>query len=176
MRFGVFSGLSHNPAFPIELIAMKHRIQAFLACLTFLPLLFAPAVKAQPVAKLPAGVSLVTSVEGINEYRLGNGLTVLLGTDPSKPTTTVNITYLVGSRNENYGETGMAHLLEHLMFKGSPRHQYLWEQMTKRGMQMNGTTGVDRTNYHETFAASDDNLKWAIVMEADRMIHSYIAK
>ena len=62
----------------------------------------------------------VTSVEGITEYRLANGLRVLLFPDPTKQTITVNITYLVGSRNENYGETGMAHLLEHLMFKGTP--------------------------------------------------------
>src|SRR5438552_15100432 len=48
--------------------------------------------------------------------------------------------------------------------------------MTKRGMQMNGTTGVDRTNFHETFAAKDDNLKWAIEMEADRMVNSFIAR
>src|SRR5689334_3010754 len=148
---------------------MTHRLKALLACLWLLPLLFAPAASGQPVAKLPAGIASVTSVEGINEYRLANGLIVLLGTDPSKPTTTVNITYLVGSRNENYGETGMAHLLEHLMFKGTAKHRLLWEQMAKRGMQMNGTTGVDRTNYHETFAASDENLKWAIDMEADRM-------
>ena len=71
---------------------------------------------------LPAGMNRVTSVEGVDEYRLGNGLQVLLIQDDSKPTTTVNVTYRVGSKHENYGETGMAHLLEHLMFKGSPGH------------------------------------------------------
>ena len=69
-------------------------------------------------AALPPGISQVTSVEGITEYRLANGLQVLLYPDSSKPTVTVNVTYRVGSRMENYGETGMAHLLEHLMFKG----------------------------------------------------------
>ena len=59
------------------------------------------------------------TVEGITEYRLANGLKVVLYPDASKPTATVNMTYLVGSRQENYGETGMAHLLEHLMFKGT---------------------------------------------------------
>ena len=155
---------------------MMRRIRALLVCLPLcLGLLPLPADAQTPVA-LPRGVSLVASVEGINEYRLENGLRVLLGTDPSNPTTTVNVTYLVGSRNENYGETGMAHLLEHLLFKGTPKHELLWEQMTKRGMQMNGTTGVDRTNYYETFAASDENLKWALEMEADRMVNSFIAK
>ena len=70
-------------------------------------------------APIPAPVK-VTSVEGITEYLLGNGLRVLLFPDPSKQTATVNITYLVGSRHEGYGETGMAHLLEHMVFKGSP--------------------------------------------------------
>jgi zinc protease len=69
---------------------------------------------------LPAGVTKVTSVEGITEYNLPNGLRVLFAPDSSKPSTTVNTTYLVGSRHENYGETGMAHLLEHLLFKGTP--------------------------------------------------------
>ena len=88
-----------------------------LACM-----LLVPAALAQPAAALPAGMTQVTSVEGITEYRLANGLQVLLVPDDSKPTTTVNMTYHVGSRHENYGETGMAHLLEHLMFKGTPTH------------------------------------------------------
>ena len=131
---------------------MKHCIHVLLLLLS---MNFAPAFGADEAIPLPAGVMRGASVEGINEYRLGNGLRVLLATDVSKPTTTVNLTYLVGSRNENYGETGMAHLLEHLLFKGTPRLQLLWEQMAKRGMQMNGTTSVVRTNYFETFAASE---------------------
>ena len=150
-------------------------LSALCAPLLLLGLSATDAHAADEIA-LPPSVVRGASVEGINEYRLRNGLRILLGTDASKPTTTVNITYLVGSRHENYGETGMAHLLEHLLFKGSPKYELLWEQMTKRGMQMNGTTGVDRTNYHETFAASEENLKWALDMEADRMIHSFIAR
>ncbi|HEV2064881.1 MAG TPA: pitrilysin family protein [Thermoanaerobaculia bacterium] len=118
----------------------------------------------------------VTSVEGITEYRLGNGLTVLLFPDPTKATITVNITYKVGSRNENYGETGMAHLLEHLMFKGSPRHPNIPQELTSHGARPNGTTWYDRTNYFETFQASDENLKWALDLEADRMVNSFIAR
>ena len=136
----------------------------------------AASVHAAGEIPLPRGVARGPSVEGITEYRLPNGLRILLAVDTSKPTTKVNITYMVGSRQENYGETGMAHLLEHLLFKGTPKYKMLWEQLTKRGMQMNGTTGVDRTNYFETFAASDKNLQWAIGMEADRMIHSFIAR
>ena len=152
---------------------MPYSIRALLLSLL---LAASAASAADEVIPVPAGVTRAASVEGINEYQLPNGLRVLLATDVSKPTTTVNITYLVGSRNENYGETGMAHLLEHLLFKGTPKLQMLWEQMTKRGMQMNGSTSVDRTNYHETFAASDENLKWALEMEADRMLNSFIAR
>ena len=123
-----------------------------------------------------AGIEKMTAVEGITEYRLANGLRVLLFPDQSKPTITVNITYLVGSRHENYGETGMAHLLEHLMFKGAPKNPSIVQQFNRRGMRMSGTTGPDRTNYLERFHASDDNLKWAHEMEADRMVNSFIAK
>ena len=124
----------------------------------------------------PSGMTRVTSVEGITEYRLPNGLRVLLFPDQAKSTITVNITYLVGSRHENYGETGMAHLLEHLVFKGTPKHPNIPQELTSRGTAPNGTTWYDRTNYFETFAATDDNLDWALDLEADRMINSYIAK
>ncbi len=126
--------------------------------------------------KMPEGVTRVTSVEGITEYRLPNGLKVLLFPDQTKQTITVNMTYLVGSRHENYGETGMAHLLEHLVFKGTPRHPNIPAELTSHGTRPNGTTSFDRTNYFETFAASDENLNWALDLEADRMVNSYIAK
>ena len=117
----------------------------------------------------------VASVEGITEYRLDNGLRVLLFPDRSKQQITVNITYLVGSRHEGYGETGMAHLLEHLVFKGTPKHPDIAAELTERGAFPNGTTWFDRTNYFETFPATDDNLEWALDLEADRMINSFIA-
>ncbi len=127
-------------------------------------------------APLPKGVTLGPSVEGITEYRLANGLKVLLFPDASRPTVTVNVTYLVGSRHENYGETGMAHLLEHLMFKGSRKNRDITRQFADRGMDFNGTTSLDRTNYYEVFQASKDNLDWALQMEADRMTGSFIAQ
>ncbi|MFY9511549.1 MAG: pitrilysin family protein, partial [Rubrivivax sp.] len=130
-------------------------------------------VSAQP---LPQGVSQVTSVEGITEYRLANGLQLLLVPDDSKPTTTVNLTYHVGSRHENYGETGMAHLLEHLLFKGTPTHRNLLGEFSKRGLQANGTTWYDRTNYFASFSANDENLRWYLGWLADGMVNSFIAK
>jgi len=128
---------------------------------------------AQP---LPAGVTRGASVEGITEYTLANGLRVLLFPDQSNPTVTVNVTYLVGSRHEGYGETGMAHLLEHLVFKGTPDHPNIPQELTEYGALPNGTTWFDRTNYFETVPATDKNLAWAIDMEADRMVNSFIAK
>jgi zinc protease len=134
------------------------------------------SVSAQTAIKLPAGVQKITSVEGITEYTLDNGLHVLLFPDPSKPIITVNITYKVGSRQEDYGETGMAHLLEHLVFKGTPKHPNIPQELSEHGARPNGTTSFDRTNYFETFDATDENLKWALDLESDRMVNSYIAR
>src|SRR4029078_12048039 len=102
----------------------------------------------------------VVSIEGVTEYRLDNGLRVLTLPDPGADTITVHIVYLVGSRHEGYGEKGMGHLLEHMLFKGSMRHPNLKEEFTRRGPRWNGTTSNDRTNYVETFAATDQNLDW----------------
>ena len=134
-----------------------------------------PATKSAPKATQTTVPVKVSSVEGITEYRLANGLRVLLFPDASKPTVTVNVTYLVGSRHEGYGETGMAHLLEHLLFKGTPKNPDINKQFNQRGARWNGTTSYDRTNYFETVPASPDNLKWAIELEADRMINSFVS-
>lgn len=155
----------------------------------FTPRLLTAALALAFVSTLPVSTSVAaetqlaktrlpkyTEVEGISEYRLANGLRVLLAPDASKPTTTVNVTYLVGSRHESYGETGMAHLLEHMLFKGTKRSGNLMQELSERGMQFNGTTFYDRTNYFETFPADVDNLRWALAMEADRMVNSKVAR
>ena len=132
----------------------------------------------QPAAAsvLPAGVTRVTSVEGIDEYALPNGLHVLMLRDTSKPTTTVNLTIRVGSRMENYGETGMAHLLEHLMFKGTPSQPDPKKSMSDRGLQWNGTTSDDRTNYFASMAESPANLEFYLRWLSDALTQSFIAK
>lgn len=141
---------------------------------------FLPGCAAQQAAAvtpaLPQGIERITAVEGITEYRLANGLRVLLFPDQTKQTITVNITYLVGSGYENYGETGMAHLLEHMVFKGTPKHPNIPQELTQHGARPNGSTSFDRTNYFETFAATDANLEWALDLEADRMVNSYISR
>jgi zinc protease len=123
---------------------------------------------------LSAEPKQVVSIEGITEYRLENGLQLLLFPDPSRPTVTVNLTIFVGSRHEGYGEAGMAHLLEHMVFKGTPTHPDVPKSLQERGARFNGTTWVDRTNYYETMPASDENLEFAIRLEADRMVNSSI--
>ncbi|MBD2753881.1 M16 family metallopeptidase [Spirosoma validum] len=139
-------------------------------------LTFSSAQEKAAAVALPEGVTKGASVEGITEYNLKNGLKVLLFPDQSKPTVTVNITYLVGSRHEGLGETGMAHLLEHMVFKGSTKHTNIPQELTSHGARPNGTTWLDRTNYFETFAATDENLKWALDLESDRMVNSFIKK
>ncbi|HXB75746.1 MAG TPA: pitrilysin family protein [Candidatus Acidoferrales bacterium] len=125
---------------------------------------------------LPQGVQKVASIEGITEYAFPNGLHLLLFPDPSKPKVTVNVTYLVGSRHEGYGETGMAHLLEHLMFLQTTTRANIKQELTEHGAAMNGSTSWDRTNYFETVNASDENLRWALELEADRMVNTRMEK
>ena len=86
------------------------------------------------------------------------------------------MTYLVGSRFEGYGETGMAHLLEHLNFIRSTHDREIKKELTDHGAQWNGSTDYDRTNYFETVTASDDNLRWALGLEAERMVNMRMEK
>jgi zinc protease len=154
---------------------MRHA--AALAFLTLTSCMTGPA--AAPTAAVPAAPAAappreVRRLEGITEYALANGLRVLLFPDSSKDTVTVNVTYLVGSRHEGTGETGMAHLLEHMMFKGSPKVANYDEPLNARGGSGNASASFDRTNYFETLPASEDNLAWALDMEADRMVNAFI--
>lgn len=127
---------------------------------------------------LPAPLK-VTTVEGITEYLLANGLRVLLFPDAGKPSLTVNITYMVGSVHENYGETGMAHLLEHLLYRPT-KVRHSGEDGTKTpldvlnslGGRFDGMTSYDRTNYYIHFPAGDENLKKVLDFEADRMVNA----
>ena len=136
-----------------------------------------PTTQGTPAPQTPVATppTLVHSVEGIHEYALSNGMRVLLFPDASRDRITVNITYLVGSRHEGYGETGMAHLLEHLLFKGTEAHPNPSSELQDHGAQFNGTTWLDRTNYFETMPAREENLDWALGFEADRMLNNAIA-
>src|SRR5450759_2349425 len=155
---------------------MLRRILPLTLALLLPAFLLAPvhAAPASPAAS--ATIRNIASVEGITEYRLPNGLKVLLFPDASQDTITVNVTYLVGSRHEGYGEYGMAHLLEHMQFKGTPQHPAINNEFQPRGARFNASTSFDRTNYYETLAANESNLDWALELEADRMVNSKVSK
>ena len=144
--------------------------------LSFIFLFFVGTISAL-ANTLPEGIKQIRHLEGITEYRVeSNGLTVLLAPDESNSSVTVNMTYLVGSRHENYGQTGMAHLLEHMIFKGTSNVRNALAEFSKRGLQANGTTADDRTNYYATFAANTDTLDWYIRWQADAMVNSLILR
>ena len=140
---------------------------------TILLMICAATAFAQTV---PQGVEKKATVGGITEYDYPNGLRVLLFPDASSPKVTVNMTYLVGSRHEGYGESGMAHLLEHMNFILTTNGRNIKKELVDRGSTWNGTTDVDRTNYFETITATDENVKWALGLEADRMVKMRIEK
>src|SRR3954470_7220904 len=125
---------------------------------------------------LPPGVEKKASMGGITEYAYPNGLRVLLYPDASNPKITVNVTYLVGSRHEGYGESGMAHLLEHMNFIQTVNGRDIKREITENANPWNGTTSSDRTNYYETFVASDEKLRWALGLETDRMVNVKFTK
>ena len=131
-------------------------------------LVLSSSVTAEPVK--------VASIEGVTEYKLDNGARVLLFPEASRPTVTVNMTVLVGSRHEGYGESGMAHLLEHMVFKGTPYHPEVPKALRDHGASFNGTTNTDRTNYFETMPATDKNLEFGIALECDRLVNSFVKR
>ena len=113
---------------------------------------------------------MVQTVPSIDSYSLPNGLKVVLFQDQSAPVAAVQVTYNVGSRNEQPGRTGFAHLFEHMMFKGSAhvkegQHYSLLETAGSAGY--NGNTTEDVTNYYEPVPSNRLNL--ALWLEADRM-------
>lgn len=114
-------------------------------------------------------ITFQQTIEGISEYRLDNGLQILLIPDQSKPSTTVNMTYHVGSRHENYGQTGMAHLLEHMVFRGTENFPDALQSFSQRGLNANGSTNNDRTNYYAVFSSDPEVLEWYLRWQADTM-------
>ncbi len=154
-----------------------------LALFAGLFLAFAPTVGVgqAPASGTDAAPSAkkVTAIEGMTEYRLDNGVRILLFPDNSSSKVTVNCTVFVGSRHEGYGEAGMAHLLEHMLFKGCklyPKPTDIPGALKDRGASFNATTSDDRTNYYETLNASDENLDFALRLEADRLVNSFVRR
>jgi zinc protease len=125
----------------------------------------ARAPRAAPVAAIPMPDIAYT------RYTLSNGLTLLVHEDHKAPIVSVNIWYHVGSKNEQRGRTGFAHLFEHLMFNGSENHRGDWFPVVEGlgATDLNGTTNTDRTNFFQNVpVAALDTILW---MESDRMGH-----
>ncbi len=122
--------------------------------------------KAAPVAKLVEQVKIP-----YEKFTLPNGLTVLVHEDRKAPVVAVSIWYGVGSKHEPKGQTGFAHLFEHIMFNGSENAPGEYFQYTKKigATDLNGTTWLDRTNYFQTVPTSA--LESALFLESDRMGH-----
>jgi hypothetical protein len=118
-------------------VPMLRRLLPLLLSLLLGTSLMAPAQAAAPKPAPAAAIVKTASVEGITEYRLHNGLKLLLFPDATQDTITVNMTYLVGSRHEGYGESGMAHLLEHMLFKGTPKHPDIKGEFQRQGARFN---------------------------------------
>ncbi|RXM48403.1 pitrilysin family protein [Flavobacterium sp. YO12] len=122
----------------------------------------------------------IKELGGIEEYLYQpNGMNVLLLQDNASPVATVQIVYRVGSKHEVLGNTGSTHLLEHLMFKGTPSFNMkngntITDVLQNTGAQLNATTWYDRTNYFETLPS--DKIELALQIEADRMRNSLLLK
>ncbi len=137
------------------------RMQKVFTGLLVLVFLMSTSVFAQSSDKLPA--------INYKEYRLRNGLRVIMHEDHSTPIVAVNVWYHVGSKNEVAGKTGFAHLFEHLMFQGSKNYNsdYLKVVDELGASTLNGSTNGDRTNYYEVVPSNV--LETALFLEADRM-------
>lgn len=155
-------------------------------CLTALAaslqLYAAPA--AHPATAIPTAPQAGPAVEGVSSFTLANGMQLLLVPDQSQTSTLVTVNYRVGSRDELYGESGSAHLLEHMLFLGTPKVPNPRDEFRKRGMNQNATTWDDRTIFYESFASGDcpasakpcmSNLEWSLMMEADRMVNASVS-
>lgn len=149
-----------------------------MRCGNIFAVTFAAFLLGQPgtAQTLPPGVERGPSLGGVTQYNFSNGLRVLLYPDAASPKITINVTYLVGSRHEGYGESGMAHLLEHLLFIETTSGRKIKPELVNHGAAWNGTTSDDRTNYFETVPATDENLTWALGLEADRMVNARMSK
>jgi zinc protease len=121
-----------------------------------------------PILSLPGGGPSALALE-VQEHRLANGMKVLLVESPKAPVVTVQIWYRVGSRNEVMGRAGLSHMLEHMMFKGTPKHPKgeFSRLIKKNGGNDNAFTSQDFTAYFENLAA--DKVELALELEADRL-------
>lgn len=143
-----------------------------LAAIALTCVLAAPVVSsaAQAATFATATARLQAQAAGFSSYVLPNGFKIILAPFPSAPDVRVELVVKAGSLVEGYGETGAAHLLEHMLFKGAGSRASVKNDLSKLGARWNATTSADRTNFFETLRADPEALDEAIRIEADRFI------
>ena len=153
------------------MIDLRHFIVLLFAVLVpIAPASAKPAVPPAPLARLDAQAA------GFSSYVLANGFKIILVPFASAANARVELVVKTGSKLEGYGETGMAHLLEHMLFKSAGARTDLKSELTALGANWNGTTSADRTNFFETVAAEPAKIDEAIRIEADRFIRASFTK
>lgn len=117
---------------------------------------------------VPKGFKLVAQKSNVTEYTLTkNGLTVLFAHVEGSPAVSTNIVYKVGSQDEGKGQTGLAHMLEHMLFKPTKHQKHTWKALEEKGALLNATTWLDRTMYY--FSLPKEYLEDMLKVEAERM-------
>ena len=152
----------------------KNLSQLFFYALATTLLFGSMQVRAQADTK--KSVVTEASAGGISSYTLPNGFKIILIPFPTASNVRVELLVKTGSKLEGYGETGMAHLLEHMLFKGAGQRKNIKDDLTAMGANWNGTTTADRTNYFETLSSDPNKLDEVIRLEADRFIRSKFTK
>lgn len=153
------------------MIPLRH-----LIVLLFAVLVQVAAAEARPAVVPAPQAQLDAQAAGFSSYVLGNGFKIILLPFASAANVRVELVVKTGSKLEGYGETGMAHLLEHMLFKSAGQRADLKSELTALGANWNGTTSVDRTNFFETVAAEPAKVDAAIRIEADRFIRASFTK
>lgn len=120
----------------------------------------------------PPVLELDATAAGISSYRLPNGFKIILARYPSAPDVKVELVVKTGSLYEGYGETGMAHLLEHMLFKEAGPRDNIKTDLTRLGARWNANTTADRTSFFEIVSSAPDTVDEAIRIEADRFIRA----
>ena len=147
----------------------RRRTRRSIIAFLFIVSLFVATASATEASKTEA------SETGIQSFVLDNGLTVLMQPEHSTPVVGINIAYGVGTADETENEVGIAHLLEHMMFKGTKERPVRFGRLFRAlGSSSNASTQEDRTVYHHEITADSNKLSAVLTLEADRMLNTQI--
>lgn len=155
------------PYFPSERCVRLVALACALAAFSGAPAVAQTAADTAAVDRAAPGE---VRAGGFSSHVLANGFKIVLAPFPAAASTRIELLVKVGSKHEGAGETGMAHLLEHMLFKSAGQRADLKSDLTALGATWNGTTNADRTNYFETVAADPEKIDEAIRIEADRLL------